>query len=280
MWPYAWGKREEKEVIARSFIYGENNDDKISTISNDEYVIMGLSLFPDFRPEYEIPRDFALEYFYKYNNDACSFNSFNISRFVTSTLNDSHEGKWFGEYVSKIIPNPVIQIDDFFKNMLMKYKPLVTYTTTSLVNHKYMISNYSKKGKRCIKYKGDEVLTNYDSLFSGKIKPIRGFVRYSEFEKDEFIKYIYSIIHINPRSAELLLAIAATFMKGVCMKEEAEYRFLILTTNSLDSIDIECLHKGCIKFNCNPGNPNPFYMEKQSSCDEFVSDRCIECLPN
>ena len=271
-WPSDWETRETIREQAISFI--DSSNDETFFGSNEEYVIGGLALLPNLRNVEEIPRDFDLKRFYKYNDNACSFSSFNIGKYVPSYLNDSKEGKWFDEFMLKMPPSSYGKATPAFGKMLTKYNPLVTYTTTTLDNHKYMISNYSRVGKMCIGYDGEQLLNNYDSLFSGKIKPIRGFVRYSDIEKDDFKTYIYALISVKPAAAELLLAIAATFIKGVCMKEEAEYRFLILTTNSLDSLDINCLSKGCNSFVCVPGNTNPFYDEGVSECPDTNAIRC------
>lgn len=280
-WSKNWGNKEE----IKNMTEGNLNNEQLGNIlesTNRHLVIVGLSLLPNFRDEEEIARDYGLNNFYKYSNNACSFSSFKISRYLPSTLNDHKEGKWFNKYLSKIssgVAKPAVL--KFFDQMIKKYNPLVTYTTTTLVNHKYMISNYSRVGKQCIGYNGGQIIENYDSLFSGKIKPIRGFVRYSDDGKDYFIKYIIKISSIRPKVAEFLLAIASTFMKGICMKEEAEYRFLILTTNLLDALDINCAHKKCEKFSCSLESENPFYTSDKYDCEkDRTSERCNYNLCN
>ena len=139
--------------------YGEYNNPEWSPT---KILVTGLLLFPDFDNDISINRDNSLKCddhlsrlsLYKYNDKACSFDSFNISRLNPHDLNDKKEGWWLNEYV-KSTEGYDPRIGILFDKMISKYNVLAAYTTTTTKNHQYMISNYSKTNKQAAEYKED-----------------------------------------------------------------------------------------------------------------------------
>lgn len=115
-------------------------------LTTEIVTIVGLGLLPPLDDKISDIRNKDLNTLYKYHNFACDFNSFRLDKFDVNSLNDKAEGEWvdlfyyINGFASSDTKN---ELEKIIKN----YNPLATFTTTTLRNHNYMISNYSREGK-------------------------------------------------------------------------------------------------------------------------------------
>ena len=220
--------------------------------------------------------DNSIRKYHIYNKNANVFNVFMISNFNTQ-LNDESETRWLDIFSQFWTNNNISPIAE---NLRDNGNLLVKCTTTTEINSKYMVGNYdmndidycsitSEYSQNRVTFQGDKVDDVYDSLFSRKIKPIRGFVRYDENGKFDFL---YRTNTAPPQTKDFLIAIFSVFTKGGCMAKEGEYRFLIITPGNIESISFRLPHFHTV-FNFNKTELNTIKnLHYKTTCDE--SDPC------
>lgn len=225
-----------------NILLSTNNNDFHKNEAIRDYIRSFLIKFPDFNDDYSRNRDLSLKYFYIYNPNAKNFKDFRISNFNT-LMNDNLELKWFDEYIHRFYAKfPLSSANTWRKDGNM----LVKCTTTTDQNAFYMVANYciENNGDNTMycqgdkiaykqysaKYKASTVLDAFDHLYSRKLKAVRGFVRYDDDGKHDAIKFLYSTIKLKSKKFfTFAFSLMSTFIKGECMAEEAEFRFLLLT---------------------------------------------------
>ena len=252
------------------------NKNEISPQYNRDIIRMFTSWFPKLEE-----LNSSVNNFYVYSPIANTFKDFRISNFNVM-LNDKKELEWFDKYIK-----PSNSGIDLSKSWRREGHMLVKCATTTLNNEEYMVANYNIKNlnnrhvtyckpidgysQYSAIYNAEPILDKFDSLYSSNLKPISGFVRYGNKEAEAAFKFLLSL----PKHLfQFAYSLMSTFVKGECMKEEQEFRFLILST-SKNIKEITIFEEPKLK--------ETYYSEKdlEEKINEYYKNDCsqnkVEC---
>lgn len=223
---------EKIRVIFKEFFDGD-----IEAVPSEKDELKILQIFLSYLPVLDRKKSDTLR---KYSNaNICTWDKFVIGRFNIENLNDLNETKWF----SSIFDGSGFgDITKMVKKETLKSTTYATFTTQSSQNEHYMCSNYSHDKRHWVEYDKSKVFYEFDKYcLRGSRFGLRGFVRYGS-NKVDLINIYNELKRLFPSSRALKfgLLIMCFFVKGVCMKEEEEYRFLVLNNRSRNAtIDLD-----------------------------------------
>ena len=136
-----------------------------------------------------------------------------------------------------------------------------------------MVANYSPCSQTCKAYNAKKVFKKYDLMYSSSMKPLRGYVRYggNKISSKNLLEEMKN--YISSATSTLLELILVFFVKGLCMKKEKEYRFIMFTKNkNIDNIVFETQFNPTIQFGYEKSQlkRNCFYDDNGNICNEVL----------